>query len=205
MKGKGRRDEAYNASWRNIADAASISARARDFTHSLYRYPASMSPPLARALIQSFTSPGQTILDPFCGGGTTAIEALAHGRIALCSDLNPLACFLTRAKAFPVRPASLASLGGWISATERLLSRGPCNIASSNRTKNVNAPRTYDTLMFLRNRAVTIIEFRIIYLQRKQSRLLPESHHQGRALAHPLERATRMQAQLSEGARAEVG
>jgi hypothetical protein len=49
------------------------------------------------------------------------------------------------------------------------------------------------------------IEFRIIYLQRKQPRLLPESHHQGGALAHPLERATRMDAQLGEGARAEVG
>jgi CRISPR-associated endonuclease/helicase Cas3 len=50
-----------------------------------------------------------------------------------------------------------------------------------------------------------LIEFRIIYLQRKQPRLLPESHHQGWALAHPLERATSMDAQLGEGARAEVG
>src|SRR3984957_11677563 len=53
--------------------------------------------------------------------------------------------------------------------------------------------------------ALGLIEFRIIYLQRKQSRLLPEGHHQGGALAHPLERATRMDAQLGEGARAEVG
>ena len=53
--------------------------------------------------------------------------------------------------------------------------------------------------------ADTIIEFRIIYLQRKQLCLLPEGHHQGGALAHPLERATRMDAQLGEAARAEVG
>src|ERR1700680_1972391 len=50
-----------------------------------------------------------------------------------------------------------------------------------------------------------LIEFRIIYLQRKQSRLLPESHYQGGSAAHPLERATSMQAQLRKGARAEVG
>ena len=50
-----------------------------------------------------------------------------------------------------------------------------------------------------------LIEFRIIYLQRKQLCLLPEGHHQGGALAHPLERATRMDAQLGEAARAEVG
>jgi hypothetical protein len=49
------------------------------------------------------------------------------------------------------------------------------------------------------------IEFRIIYLQRKQSRLLPESHHQGWALAHPLERATSMQAQLRKAGGTEVG
>jgi hypothetical protein len=49
------------------------------------------------------------------------------------------------------------------------------------------------------------IEFRIIYLQWKQLRLLPEAHHQGGSAAHSLDRATRMQAQLGEGARAEVG
>src|ERR1700722_1313365 len=49
------------------------------------------------------------------------------------------------------------------------------------------------------------IEFRIIYLQREQLRLLPEGHHQSGSAAHPLERATSMQAQLGEGARAEVG
>ena len=60
-------------------------------------------------------------------------------------------------------------------------------------------------IIFTISQAFSIIEFRIIYLQRKQSRLLPESHHQGGALAHPLERATRMDAQLGEGGRAEVG
>ena len=38
------------------------------------------------------------------------------------------------------------------------------------------------------------IEFRIIYLQGKQLGLLPESHHQRRSAAHPLERATSMDA-----------
>ena len=54
-------------------------------------------------------------------------------------------------------------------------------------------------------RKAAVVGCTIIYLQRKQPRLLPESHHQGWALAHSLERATRMDAQLGEGARAEVG
>ena len=48
------------------------------------------------------------------------------------------------------------------------------------------------------------IEFRIIYLQGKEVGLLPEGHHQSGSAAHPLERATSMDAQLRKGARAEV-
>jgi hypothetical protein len=38
------------------------------------------------------------------------------------------------------------------------------------------------------------IEFRIIYLQREQFRLLPEGHHQGGAAAHPAQCAAGMDA-----------
>ena len=51
---------------------------------------------------------------------------------------------------------------------------------------------------------VALIEFRIIYLQGKEVGLLPEGHHQSGSAAHPLERATSMDAQLRKGARAEV-
>jgi hypothetical protein len=40
----------------------------------------------------------------------------------------------------------------------------------------------------------TLFEFRIIYLQGKEVGLLPESHHQSGSAAHPLERATRLDA-----------
>jgi cobalt-zinc-cadmium efflux system outer membrane protein len=39
-----------------------------------------------------------------------------------------------------------------------------------------------------------LIEFRIIYLQGKEVGLLPEGHHQSGSAAHPLERATRLDA-----------
>jgi hypothetical protein len=39
---------------------------------------------------------------------------------------------------------------------------------------------------------LAIIEFRIIYLQGKEVGLLPESHDEGRALAHPAQRAAGM-------------
>lgn len=98
----------------DICEACQHDDFARELMHPVYRYPASMSPRIARSLIRAFTSPGDTILDPFCGGGTTAVEAIAHGRRAICSDLNNLACFITRSKASPLSKAEIAYLREWV-------------------------------------------------------------------------------------------
>ena len=41
---------------------------------------------------------GATVLDPFCGSGTTLVEARAAGMSAVGIDLNPLAVLIARAK-----------------------------------------------------------------------------------------------------------
>ena len=88
--------------WGTIENAASQCATAKELTHPIYRYPARLSPYLARAIIHATTKPGDLIMDPFCGGGTTAIEAIVSGRHIVASDMNPLACFVTLAKAYPI-------------------------------------------------------------------------------------------------------
>jgi len=40
--------------------------------------------------------PGQTILDPFCGGGTTGVVALAMDRCFIGIDIDPEAIETTR-------------------------------------------------------------------------------------------------------------
>ena len=67
-------------------------------THDIYRYPARFSPVFARAAIELFTEPGDTILDPFMGGSTSLVEALALGRHAVGTDINQLSVFLARVK-----------------------------------------------------------------------------------------------------------
>ncbi len=47
------------------------------------------------------------MLDPFCGSGVTAIEALLTKRKAIAIDLNPMATFITRATLLPVNPVDL--------------------------------------------------------------------------------------------------
>ncbi|MCI0660765.1 MAG: site-specific DNA-methyltransferase, partial [Acidobacteria bacterium] len=73
-----------------IIDAVHSSAKVRGLTHNFYRYPARFSPQFAHELIQQFSQPGDTVLDPFMGGGTAIIEALSLGRRAIGVDLNSL-------------------------------------------------------------------------------------------------------------------
>lgn len=110
--------------WSKLSTAARSADYASDLTHPLYRYPARMCPELARTIALELTRPGDTILDPFCGGGTTAVEALAHGRTAICADLSRLACFVTRAKASPPRQRSLRQFERWAERVPVLVS-GP--------------------------------------------------------------------------------
>jgi len=46
--------------------------------------------------IRHFCPEGGLVVDPFCGSGVTAIEALTNRRRAICLDLDPLAVFITR-------------------------------------------------------------------------------------------------------------
>jgi len=46
--------------------------------------------------IRHFCPDNGLVVDPFCGSGVTAIEALTNRRRAVCVDLDPLAVFITR-------------------------------------------------------------------------------------------------------------
>ena len=59
--------------------------------HRICSYLAMFPPNLANYFIQRFTKKGDLVFDPFCGRGTTPLEALLQGRKAIGSDLNPLA------------------------------------------------------------------------------------------------------------------
>ena len=51
-----------------------------------------------KALVNGFTKPNQTVLDPFVGGGTTAIAALEAGRYFIGSDISNDEVEKTRAR-----------------------------------------------------------------------------------------------------------
>ncbi|MGB7098416.1 MAG: DNA methyltransferase [Xanthobacteraceae bacterium] len=85
----------------------------RGLTHGFYKYPARFSPTFARAVIETFTKPGQLVLDPHVGGGTSLVEARASGREAVGVDINPLAEFVARVKCIDLSDAELETLQAW--------------------------------------------------------------------------------------------
>ena len=90
-------------------------------THSFYRYPARFSPLFARAAIEAFSEPGDVILDPFMGGGTTLVEARALGRHAVGTDINALAVFVSKVKTTLFSEADLTAVSGWVKDIARTL------------------------------------------------------------------------------------
>jgi Putative RNA methylase family UPF0020 len=59
-----------------------------------------MKTSMARSLIQEVTSPGDLLVDPFCGCGVLPYEAAALKRKVVAGDWNPYGILLTRAKLF---------------------------------------------------------------------------------------------------------
>ena len=84
------------------------------FTHNFYSYPARFSPELAKEIIKNFSSSGDWIFDPFMGGGTSIVEALAMGRYAIGVDINSLAWFVAVSKTTPISSSEVAQLRDWI-------------------------------------------------------------------------------------------
>jgi SAM-dependent methyltransferase len=70
--------------------------------HSMSSYLGGFPPRVPRRLIQEWVPSRTTVLDPFCGSGTTIVEAKLLGHPAVGVDLNPLAVRLTQAKLQPV-------------------------------------------------------------------------------------------------------
>lgn len=96
-----------------LVAGARDSAPVRGLTHSFYKYPARFSPVFARAAINAFTQPGDLVLDPHVGGGTTLVEAIAAGREAFGVDISTLSEFVTGIKCTVFSEPELETLERW--------------------------------------------------------------------------------------------
>ena len=60
-------------------------------------------PQLPKLFIQELSIPGEFVLDPMAGSGTTLVEAVLSDRCGIGIDLDPLASMIAKAEAVVIR------------------------------------------------------------------------------------------------------
>ncbi len=77
-------------------------ADTKEYTHCFHTYPAMMIPQIARKLLSQYGSEGGWLLDPYCGTGTSLVEASIFGMHSVGCDINPLVRLIAIAKLTPI-------------------------------------------------------------------------------------------------------
>lgn len=77
---------------------------------SLHWYPCRYPSQIPATLIGSLTTPGETVLDPFLGSGTSVVEAQQLCRSSIGIELNPVAVLMSRAKTIPKEAKSIGRM-----------------------------------------------------------------------------------------------
>jgi len=80
-------------------------------SHDVHAFAAKFPPQLPRAFIRGLTAPGDFVLDPMMGSGTTIVEALLEGRCGIGLDIDPLALRVSQAKTIPMSVDDLRDIG----------------------------------------------------------------------------------------------
>ncbi len=94
-------------------------------SHSFHSFPAKFPPELPRKFIQELTVPGETVLDPMSGSGTTIVEAVLTRRQGIGFDIDPLALLIIHVKVGQYNQKDMKRIGNRIllQATNTLVSQ----------------------------------------------------------------------------------
>jgi hypothetical protein len=96
--------------WRS-AQRSPRAQRAGRYLPDTTKHPARMLPELAAHAIATYSSPGDLVLDPMCGAGTSLVEAVHQGRRAVGVDSEPRWVQLARANLRHARTSGAAGDG----------------------------------------------------------------------------------------------
>jgi len=82
-------------------------AKRHSALYLIHRYRARKPHNVVAEYIKHYSKENDIVMDPFCGSGVVAIEAVAQGRKVVAIDLNPVATFITRTSLIPVKVKDL--------------------------------------------------------------------------------------------------
>jgi DNA modification methylase len=84
--------------------------------HFFHHWTAKFIPQIPRLAIERYAQPGDVVLDPFMGCGTTLVEAARLGHDSWGTDINLLAVKIAQAKTARIDDASLSEFVAWLDA-----------------------------------------------------------------------------------------
>lgn len=84
----GRSTDGLRSVWATAQRTAAAQRRGR-YTPGSMAHPAKMLPAIAAHAVGAYTRPGEWVLDPMCGTGTTLVEAVHAGRHAVGVEYEP--------------------------------------------------------------------------------------------------------------------
>jgi hypothetical protein len=73
-------------------------ANTKQYTHCFHSYPAMMIPQVAGRILDEFGKKSKLLFDPYCGTGTSLVEANLRDINAIGTDINPLARLIAKVK-----------------------------------------------------------------------------------------------------------
>ena len=85
-------------------------------THGFHKYPAKFIPHIPRWAIQKYLrcQEPKTVLDPFCGSGTTLVEGVLAGHNVIGVDIDPLSAMISKVKTTRLRISKLKEICEWL-------------------------------------------------------------------------------------------
>lgn len=138
----------------------------KDFTtqylsHKFHSYPARFIPQIPLTFIKLFTNKNDNVLDPFCGCGTTLVEAFLNNRNSVGNDFNPLAVLISKVKTTLVKEEEFGYLDRKLSVMKRYLDLDHKRIEKrTNNLPNRNISKIFNKSIIAKLEAIreTILE-----------------------------------------------